>query len=77
MDAEKIGEAFVRLVVISRALDHADLRCTARDYLLPHAAERTPEQQFVLDAVTSPASALLSDDDLTRCLAAIDLPALT
>lgn len=84
-EAEKIGQAFVTLVLTSRALGHADIRSTAREYLLPHASvDRTPEQLFVLAAVAGPAGGgmrpdeLLPDDDVSiKALASVPLPPRT
>ena len=64
-EAEKIGQAFVSLVLTSRALGHADIRDTAREYLLPDAsADLSPEQLFVLAAVAGPAGGGMRPDDL-------------
>ena len=84
-EAEKIGQAFVTLVLTSRALGHADIRDTARDYLLPDAsADRSPEQLFVLAAVAGPAAGgmrpdeLLPDDDVRiEALPSVPLTPLT
>ncbi len=64
-EAEKIGQAFVTLVLISRQMGHSDIRSTARDYLLPHAsADHSPEQLFVLAAVAGPDGGGLRPDEL-------------
>ena len=64
-EAEKIGQAFVTLVLTSRALRHTDIRDTAREYLLPHnRTDRTPEQLFVLAAVAGPAGGGMRPDEL-------------
>lgn len=85
-EAEKIGQAFVALVLTSRALGHADIRDTARDYLLPDAssADRSPEQLFVLAAVAGPAAGgmrpdeLIPDDDVRiEALPSVPLTPLT
>jgi hypothetical protein len=84
-EAEKIGQAFVTLVLTSRALGHADIRDTARDCLLPDAsADRSPEQLFVLAAVAGPAAGgmrpdeLLPDDDVRiEALPSVPLTPLT
>lgn len=84
-EAEKIGRAFVTLVLTSRALGHADIRDTAREYLLPDAsADCSPEQLFVLAAVAGPAGGGMRPDDLlpddddvrTKELAYVPLPPL-
>jgi hypothetical protein len=72
--AAKIGQAFFTLVMISRALGHSDLISTARDYLAPHDVPRTPERQFVLDAIINGPDALISDSMLTEYLESADLP---
>lgn len=85
-EAEKIGQAFVELVLTSRALGHADIRDTARDCLLPAASadDRSPEHLFVLAAVAGPAAGgmrpdeLLPDDDVSiKALASGPLTPLT
>ena len=84
-EAEKIGQAFVTLVLTSRALGHADIRDTARGCLLPDAsAYRSPEQLFVLAAVAGPAAGgmrpdeLLPDDDVRiEALPSVPLTPLT
>ena len=64
-EAEKIGQAFVALVLISRQMGHTDIRSTARDYLLPHAsADHSPEQLFVLAAVAGPDGGGMRPDEL-------------
>jgi hypothetical protein len=84
-EAEKIGQAFVTLVLISRQMGHTDIRSTAREYLLPHAsADHSPEQLFVLAAVAGPDGGgmrpdeLLPDDDAANeVLGSMALPPLT
>ena len=84
-EAEKIGQAFVTLVLVSRQMGHTDIRSTARDYLLPHAsADHSPEQLFVLAAVAGPDGGglrpdeLLPDDDAAHeALGSMALPPLT
>ncbi len=82
-EAEKIGQAFVNLVLVSRLMGHTDIRSTARGYLLPHAsADHSPEQLFVLAAVAGPDGGglrpdeLLPDDEASPALGSMALPPL-
>jgi hypothetical protein len=80
MDVEKIGQALVTLVVISRHLGHESIADTATDYLLPHA-ERfgfSPEMCWVLDAVTRAPRDVLTDEQYHALIQATlaNLPAL-
>lgn len=61
-ELEKIGQAFVNLVMVSRLLGHRTIADTAIPYLLGPDMPYTPEQFFVLRAVTSPADEVISDE---------------
>jgi hypothetical protein len=73
MDIEQIGLALVKVAMISRCLGHADMTCTARDYLLPHK-EHTPEMLFVLHALTGRQP--LTEQKAIELLQLADMPAV-
>jgi len=75
-DCAAAGQALVTLAVISKLLGHASIACTARDYVLPHEMERTPEQLFVLNLVVNGADAVMSDEQALFMAESVALPEL-
>ena len=80
MDATKVGQALVTLALISRQMGHSDIRCTARDYLGPHATgDDDLERLFVLAAVTGmdPAELLPDDAECIEALGSVPMHSLS
>lgn len=75
LDLVAVGHALVRLATISRLMGHSSLACTAKDYLLPHEGDASPEWQFVMDVITGKNP--MDEQEAGEALQAIELPPLS
>jgi hypothetical protein len=71
LDAEKIGDAFVRFAVVSHVLGHESPADTAMDYLIPHADKgMSPEARLVVALFGYPAREVLIEHEVFAAHAA-------
>jgi hypothetical protein len=76
LDSAAVGQALMKLAMISKQLGHGSVARTAKDYLLPHDLERTAEQWFILTLIVNGPDAVISDEQIASMVANLDLPAI-